>query len=164
MRTILHDFDKKAIKHFDFNKDDKVFSSLECTKNCIACFSCWIKHPKKCCINDSHSKIIDCLGSSEEFIIISECKYGCYSASIKKSLERCIGYVLPYFTIRNNEIHHKSRFKNKLNLKVYFYGNIDKNDKKACESLVKANSVNLNASSYEIKYFSHYKEIIKCIQ
>jgi len=103
------------------------------------------------------------LKETNELIIISKNRYGCYSTPVKKVLERSIGYVLPYFTIRNNEIHHKSRYKNKLKLSVYFYGNINDDNKDTIEKLVKANSVNLNTKEYKIRYLKNIKEIEKCI-
>lgn len=163
MRTIIHDLDVNDSKYITFDEEDKIINSLECCKSCIGCFSCWVKHPKKCALNDEFSNNAEYLKDSDEFIIISKCRYGCYSGSTKRLLERCIGYVLPYFTIRNNEIHHESRYDKKLKLSVYFYGYITDEDKEVTDNLVRANSVNLNASDYEIKYFDNLKEIDKCI-
>lgn len=163
MRTIIHDLCEKEINKIKFNKEDKLISSLDCKNNCIGCFSCWIKQPKKCAINDNYSNVVEFLKDSEELMLISKCRYGCYSNEVKRVLERCIGYVLPYFTIRNSEMHHKSRYDKKLKLVSYFYGDIDEEDKKSADILVKANAVNLNASEYQVKYFKNIKEIVKCI-
>ena len=163
MRTIIHDLSEKDLKKFKFKKDDKVISSLNCSNNCIGCFSCWIKHPKKCAIKDEFSNIVEYIKDSEELILISNCRYGCYSNEVKRVLERCIGYVLPHFTIRNKEIHHQSRYDNKLKLSTYFYGNITDEDKMCVDKLVKANAINLNTREYSIKYVHNLKEIIKCI-
>ena len=100
---------------------------------------------------------------SDELILISKCRYGCYSAPVKRVFERCIGYVLPFFTMRNNEIHHESRYDKKIKLSTYFYGNISRVDRKCIEKLVSANSINLNASEYEINCVSNLKELGKCI-
>ena len=163
MRTIIHDLNENDLKKLKFDIDDKLLSSLSCTNNCIGCFSCWIKHPKRCALKDDFSEIVEFLKDSDEIVLISRCRYGCYSASTKRVLERCIGYVLPHFTIRNNEIHHQSRYNKKLKLSTYFYGNIDDEDKKAIEKLVEANSINLNTCEYEINYIHNIKEIGKCI-
>lgn len=163
MRMIIHDLNEREIKKIKFNNDDKVISSLNCSKNCIGCFSCWIKHPKKCAIKDDYSNMVEILKESDELILISNCRYGCYSSDVKRVLERCIGYVLPHFTIRNNEIHHLSRYKNKLKLCTYFYGNITEEDKKCVYNLVKANSINLNAKEYQVKFVNNLKEIKECI-
>lgn len=160
MRTIIHDLKENEIK---FNKDDKVISSINCTKNCIGCFSCWVKHPKRCTLMDEYSDIVEYIKDSDELILISKCRYGCYSSEVKRVFERCIGYVLPYFELRNNEIHHKSRYDKKIKLSTYFYGNITNEDKKCVDKLVKSNSINLNAYDYSINYVDNLKEIEKCI-
>lgn len=160
MRTIIHDLKENEIS---FKKDDKVISSIDCRKNCIGCFSCWVKHPKKCVLKDEYSDIVEYIKESDEFILISKCRYGCYSSEVKRVLERCIGYVLPYFEIRNNEIHHKSRYDNKIKLSTYFYGKITDEDKKCVDKLVKANAINLNAYDYSINYVDNLEDIKKCI-
>ena len=139
-----------------------MLSGLECKHHCIGCFSCWIKHPKYCALKDDYSRIADNLKTSSELIIISKCRYGSYSADTKRVLERCIGYVLPYFTIRENEIHHEPRYKEQLKLKTYFY-DVSEEDKSVAEKLVKANAINLNAKEYEITYLKDKKELAKCI-
>lgn len=163
MRTIIHDLNDNELKGVNFNSGDKVISSLNCNHNCIGCFSCWLKHPKKCIFNDDFSNITDFLKDSDEFIIISRNRYGSYSAPVKRVLERCIGYVLPHFTIRNNEIHHKSRYDKKLKLSVYFYGDITEDDKIVMDKLVNANCINLNANEYKVNYVNNLKEDMKCI-
>ena len=160
MKTIIHDLKENEI---EFNKDDKILVSNTCNNNCIGCFSCWIKHPKKCALKDEYSNITEYIKDSDELVLISKNRYGCYSSEVKKTLERCIGYVLPYFEIRNNEIHHKSRYNKKLKLSTYFYGNISNKDKECLEKLVKANAINLNAYDYSITYIKNIEEITKCI-
>lgn len=162
MRTILHDLNKKELKKIKFKQDDIIISCQDCQKHCIGCFACWVKQPKKCSLRDEFSNISDYLKDSDELVIISKCRYGCYSSTIKRVLERCIGYVLPYFTIRNNEIHHEARYPKQLKFKIYFY-NINEDDKEIAHALVKANSINLNAASYEINYLKDKKELSKCI-
>ena len=163
MRTIIHDLSEKEVKKLNFNKGDKIVSALECTKNCVGCFSCWTKHPKKCAINDSFSNLTDYIKKSDELILISKNRYGCYSSEVKRALERCIGYVLPYFCIRNNEIHHCSRYDKQIKMTSYFYGEMDEEDKENAKNLLRANAVNLNAGDYEIKYIKNIKEISNCI-
>lgn len=163
MRTIIHDLNEFEIKEMKFEEQDILVSSLMCTRNCIGCFSCWTKHPKKCAIKDGFSNIVEFIKDSDELVIISKNRYGCYSAYTKRVLERCIGYVLPFFTIRNGEIHHESRYDKKIKFSAYFYGDINEQDKNCLEKLVCANAINLNASSYELKCVSDLKELETCI-
>lgn len=163
MKTIIHDLNEKELKKIRFNKDDKIISALNCNNNCIGCFSCWIKHPKTCVIKDEFSNIVEYIKNSDELVLVSKCRYGCYSHEVKRVLERCIGYVLPHFTLRNNEIHHQSRYDEKIKLSTYFYGKISEEDKNCVHKLVKANSINLNASEYQVNYVDNLKELEKCI-
>ncbi len=152
MRTIIHDLNDKEIDKFGYNDDDIIINATDCENSCTGCFSCWVKHPTKCMYNDLYSDIPSYLKNSDELVLISKNRYGCYSNNLKRVLERCIGYVLPHFTIREGKIHHVSRYKKQLFLKVYFYGDITTNDKECLYELVKANSINLNCSDFDIKY------------
>ena len=151
MKTIIHDLKFLDEDYFKFNEDDVIINANECKKSCIGCFSCWIKHPKICIYKDGFSNITEALKNSDELIIISKNRFGCYSESVKRTLERCIGYVLPYFTIREKHIHHASRYDKKLKLTTYFYGEITNGDLECLDRLAKANSINLNAYNYEVK-------------
>ena len=151
MKTIIHDLEFLDKKLFDISDNDIIINANNCKNSCIGCFSCWINHPKVCIYKDSYSNITEALKNSDELILISKNRFGCYSENVKRVLERCIGYVLPYFTIRDKHIHHASRYNKKLKLTTYFYGDITNQDFKCLDKLVKANNINLNASSYEIK-------------
>ena len=157
MKTIIHDLNKDV---FINNDNNYIINSNLCQNTCIGCFSCWIKHPKKCIYRDNFSNLAGHLKNADELVIISKARYGSYSTNVKRVLERCLGYILPYFEIRNKMIHHVSRYPKKLNFKVIFYGDITKEEKKCLEDLVRANSINLNAKNYEINYYQNEEEII----
>lgn len=162
MKTIIHDFDKKKI-NLKMKDNYKLINANDCTNSCIGCFSCWIKHPIKCIYNDDFSNLVDYIKNSDELILISKCRYGCYSSEVKRVFERCIGFVLPYFEQRQGMIHHMSRYNNSIKLKVYFYGDINEYDRKCCCELVRANAINLDTDNFEVNFFKDYKEIEKCI-
>lgn len=154
MKTIITDINEYD-SIIDVDSNDKVILARDCKNSCIGCFSCWIKHPKKCIYKDNYSDITESLKNSDELIIISKNRFGCYSETVKRVFERCIGYVLPYFTIRDKHIHHASRYKKRLKLTTYFYGDINDDDITCLNNLVKANSINLNAKSYEVKVINN---------
>ena len=163
MRTIIHDLNDKDLFDISFYEDDKLVSAVKCKNACRGCFNCWIRHPKKCVYDDEYSNLTESLKQSDELLLISKCRYGCFSTYTKRVLERCIGYVLPYFTMREGSMHHISRYKNKLKLKVYFYGNIDSFDKECSYDLVKANALNLNIDDFQVYYLNDIEELKKCI-
>ena len=69
--------------------------------------------------------------------------------------------------MRNNEMHHTSRYKNKFKLSVYAYGeNITYEEKETMKELVTANVINFNGSSSNV-YFSEniasFKELKEAV-
>ena len=147
-------------------EDNEVLSLEEGTlldgnncKKCVGCFKCWTDG-KNCVIKDNYYNNGEKLLESDELIIISKCIYGCYSSKVKRMLERSISYVEPYFTLRNREIHHKSKTNKKLTLSVYFYGNnISFDEKNIAKKLIERNKLNLNIIDSHIYFYDDYKEI-----
>ena len=66
----------------------------------------------------------------------------------------------PYFIIKNGEMHHRRRYKNIINIHVYFYGeNITEKEKLTAQKLVKANSVNLDCNIGRVSFFQSIEEM-----
>lgn len=152
MKTIIHDLEENINKkHLVLNYDN--------INNCIGCFNCWTSTPMNCIHNDKCKNSCKKILKSDTLIIISKCIYGTYSYKIKKILERNIGIVMPYFTIRNKEIHHKIRIKNKLNFITIFYGDISNKEKQLLERLVNRNALNFNLNKPKIFYFKDEEDV-----
>lgn len=120
----------------------------------------WVKTPAACVIRDKYGDMGEYLSKSDELVIISECCYGGFSPFVKNVLDRSISYIHPYFIIKNGEMHHKRRYKNKIKLKVLFYGgNITDREKQTAEKLVKANSINLHCKTYSVSFIENIMEV-----
>lgn len=152
MITIIHDLKKKI-------KTQHLVLDYNNIKNCIGCFNCWTNTPMNCIHNDKCKNSCKNILKSDTLIIISKCIYGTYSFKVKKILERNIGIVMPYFTIRNKEVHHKTRSKNKLNFINIFYGDIDNKEKILLEKLVNRNALNFNLDKPKIFYFKDEDDV-----
>lgn len=156
MRTIIYDLEDTS--YLKFKDNDVLLNDIN--KSCIGCFSCWVRTPLHCIHKDKISNNGENLLKCDDLIIISKFTYGSYSSSIKKILERSISYVEPFFTLRNGEIHHKTRTNKKLNFSIYFYGpNISDEYKIVATKLVNANMNNLNTNKPNIYFYNDYKEI-----
>lgn len=156
MRTIIYDLEDTS--YLDFNDNDVLLSDVD--KACIGCFSCWVRNPFHCIHKDKISNNGECLLKCDELIIISRFTYGSYSSDVKRILERSLSYVEPFFTLRNREIHHRTRTDKKLDFKIYFYGTgISDEDKKVATRLAKANMNNLNTNDVKVYFYDDYKEI-----
>ena len=169
MTVLIHDLTENELHSIlpKINDNIRVITNDGTIEKCIGCFSCWVKTPCKCILKDDYNRLGSLYSNCDELIIVTKCYYGCYSPFIKNVLDRSINYVLPYFTLRNNEIHHTSRYPEKLKLSVYVYGdNITDAEKNTMKDLVLANFINLNGSSYGIYFsdnISSFKELKEAI-
>lgn len=154
---IIHDLTEK---YLDFPQEAIVIENNKPIKKCVGCFGCWIKTPGTCVISDGYQNMGAKAGATDEMVIISKCTFGSYSSFVKNVLDRSISYVLPYFEIRNGEMHHSSRYDNKLKISAYFYGeNLLEEEKKTAELLVKANAMNFNAEVNKIVFVDKKEQL-----
>lgn len=161
MKVVIHDLDKKAWSKFkNVPSKSKVISDNGTIKRCVGCFGCWVKTPGQCVLADDYQKMGELLGSAEELVIISHCSFGGYSSFVKNVMERSISYVLPYFEMREGEMHHKARYENHIRMRVYFYGDdITEAEKSSAKSLVEANARNFQAVVEEVAFASTPEEL-----
>lgn len=158
-RFIIYDMQEQKEGLFLNPKEgDALFAAAPAVKHCIGCFGCWIKEPGRCVIKDRADEVIPRMVKCRELILVSPILYGGYSQNIKAVLERCIGYILPYFRIANGRMRHKLRYKNPFSLGVYFYGECDEDEKDIAERLVKANAINLGIENYSVHFCKNAKE------
>ena len=148
---------KKSKNWIENNEEEvKIISDENKIKNCTGCFCCWIKNPGRCILKDGYENLAELYSKAEKITIISKCCYGTYSPFVKNVLDRSIPYLLPFFKLKNNEMHHTIRYKRKLFLEVYFYGNdLTELEKNTAEKTVKANCVNLNVKKFNVSFLEN---------
>lgn len=162
MKLLIHDLEIKDFqKLFPNSLDELITISNDSTiHHCIGCFGCWVKTPAACIIRDKYGDMGEYLSKCKEIIIISKCCYGGFSPFVKNVLDRSISYVHPYFIIRNGEMHHRMRYKNHVDMRVWFYGeNITEKEKETAQNLVKANSINLNFNVSSVTFIHSITEM-----
>jgi multimeric flavodoxin WrbA len=162
MKLLIHDLDEEKCKELLPSTIDNltILSDNGSMQHCIGCFGCWIKTPGACVIRDSYGDIGECLSKCDEVMVISKCFYGGYSPFIKNVMDRCNPYMHPYFEIRNREMHHRRRYNNHFDLKVWFYGeNITEQEKQTAEKLIQANAINKDCSVSEVTFLQDIAEI-----
>ena len=75
-------------------------------------------------------------------------------------LDRSISYELPFFEIREGEMHHRKRYDNQFLMRVIFYGSdITEEEKETAKELVKANAVNLHGKVKEVLFVESAEKI-----
>jgi hypothetical protein len=162
MKLLIHDLEEGEFKELLSSKIDNVtiVSDDGTIHHCIGCFGCWIKTPGACVIRDKYGDMGECLSKCNEVIIISKCFYGGFSPFVKGVMDRSISYIHPYFEIRNGEMHHKDRYNNHFDLKVWFYGeNITEQEKQTAEKLIQANAINLKCKTQKVTFVQDIAEI-----
>lgn len=121
---------------------------------CIGCFGCWVKTPGKCVICDGYEGTGMDMSRCTELILISRCCYGSVSPFVKTVMDRAISYIHPDFVIRKGEMHHKLRYKNKILISAYFYGeNITDREKETARRIARANADNYDGEVGEVCFY-----------
>ena len=87
-------------------------------KPCRGCFSCWVKTPGRCVIEDDQEAILRETATSDLFIWLTPVTFGGYSPELKKALDRIIPVLLPFFARLHGETHHPLRYPRRRRLLV----------------------------------------------
>jgi multimeric flavodoxin WrbA len=162
MKLLIHDIEQEALSSNMLAETDdiKIISEDSPIHNCIGCFGCWVKTPAACVIRDKYGDMGEILSKCEKVTIISKCLYGGFSPFVKSVMDRSISFVLPYFMIKNGEMHHRTRYDNHFNLEVIFYGeDITEKEKQTAMKLAEANSINLHCKDYRISFVKNLSEL-----
>jgi multimeric flavodoxin WrbA len=82
-------------------------------KKCIGCFSCWVKTPGVCALNDDGRKLPEEWARADLVVYSTPVFLGSYSPRLKTQLDRLIPVLLPYFKKFDGETHHPQRYPKK---------------------------------------------------
>lgn len=77
---------------------------------CRGCFSCWLKTPGRCVIQDDQEDILRAAAGCERFVWLTPITFGGYSPELKKALDRILPIMLPFFKRVRGETHHPLRY------------------------------------------------------
>jgi len=144
MKVIIHDLSELDFSSLGITGNDlEVINANDTFAPCTGCFSCWLKTPGVCRINDGLKNFGALSGNCEEMVIISRNYYGGYSAAVKRILDRGVPSSLPFFTYRSGKMRHRTRYNvKKKNLTVFLYGDFLEVEEEAAKLMVEANRSN----------------------
>lgn len=152
------------LKDYNLNLDDLHY--------CIGCFNCWLKTPGTCVFDDVGRNICEDFVKSDVVLYLGPIKYGCYSPVIKRTFDRIIPDILPFFKKVNGEIHHVGRYDKYPEIVAIGYSeDISDEEEETFNSLVTANGINLQKSDVKAyvcrndvdinKYISDFQSYLK---
>ncbi len=131
---------------------------------CAGCFGCWIKTPGECVFKDISGEINKAYIGSDIAIFVSPVKYGCYSPAIRRTLDRVLPNILPFFKKVNGELHHAPRYKKYPKFVTLGYGeDVATEEADTFRALSHANAINFQtdkAQTYIIKKESELESIL----
>lgn len=146
-----------AVSSFDIQKEDMHY--------CVGCYNCWLKTPGQCVFNDISSDINKDYVGSDMAIFVSPVKYGCYTPAIRRTLDRMLPNILPFFKLMNGEMHHTPRYKKYPRFVTFGYGeSITAEEEDTFQCLSNANAINFQAGkaqTYMSRKESEVDDIMK---
>ena len=158
MNLLIHDLNEEEWKEISADyRGWEIISDNGTIKPCVGCFGCWVKEPGECVIKDGYEKMGALIHKADEVTVISRYSYGGFSSFVKNVFDRSIGWVLPYFEIYENEMHHKKRYPEDKPITFIFRGSgLTDADKQKANDYVKAVCRNLRGYVKDI-VFEEYK-------
>lgn len=144
---IIHDLPEEQLRSvIEINDSDRTLYADGSFRNCVGCFGCWLKTPTECVIRDALPRMSSLLYGSDEVIVVSRMTYGWLSSECKCVLDRCIGYMQPFFTKVRGEMHHRQRSRHRIKLVYMLYGSSTERERELTKELAERNALNLGAA------------------
>jgi multimeric flavodoxin WrbA len=104
-------------------------------------------------IKDGYDKMGKLIHTADKVVVISRYTYGGFSSFVKNVFDRSIGWVLPYFEVVDNEMHHKKRYPEDKSFTFIFRGTgLTEDDKTKATKYVEAAARNFRAIVSDVMF------------
>ncbi|SMP51259.1 NADPH-dependent FMN reductase [Sphaerochaeta associata] len=107
------DFDFPCGYELDLNKTE--------LKDCLGCWSCWLKTPGRC-VHSDLNEFYKAYLAADKVVIFSKVSHGFVSGNLKTLFDRIIPLYLPYLTFKSGESMHVPRYESYPEVEVYYEG------------------------------------------
>ena len=77
---------------------------------CQGEFDCWLATPGRCKIQDRQQEIVEAFAASDAVLLVGRVSFGGFSFRLKRSIDRLICLVAPFFEKRAALTHHERRY------------------------------------------------------
>lgn len=128
----------------DHLKDHKI-------EHCKGCFGCWVNTPGECLIDDENREFARKFVNADLVVILTPVTFGGYSSYIKRSLDRFIPLVSPFFISIGGETHHRKRYRKYPDILVVGVADGKSPDEvNVFKKLVERNTINLHTRNWSV--------------
>lgn len=122
---------------------------------CQGCFDCWVKSPGECKIGDFGRDLAKKMVQNDLIIHFTPIIFGGFSSELKKVIDRFIPTILPFFTIRSGETHHKYRYEKRASIiAVGILNSWNEEEESTFKQLVYRNKINMGSPLHEAIIFT----------
>lgn len=77
---------------------------------CTGCWNCWVKSPGVCMHKDDMPEVYREIMAADLFLLLSPLSMGFVNSLTKKTCDRLIPLIHPYFELVDGETHHMKRY------------------------------------------------------
>jgi multimeric flavodoxin WrbA len=77
---------------------------------CVGCFGCWVKTPGECVTPDDGPTMCQAVIQADFMLWAAPIRMGFPSALLKKTMDKSIPLIHPYFAVDHGEAHHRARY------------------------------------------------------
>ncbi len=117
--------------------------------NCAGGFSCWIRTPGVCNVDDDNRAIAAAIVASDLLVYLTPVTFGGYSSALKRMVDHQIQNVSPFFATLEGETHHQKRYETSQDfLAVGWLETPDAHAEAVFRHLAERNAINLRATTH----------------
>ena len=113
---------------------------------CTGCSYCTEKEAGICIRDDDMRKIYPKISSSEIHIYLTPISFGGFNSDLKKIIDRFSPLYLPTYSLKENELHHPSRYSSPQ--KILFIGVLNKDELQRQEETFRLVTRRLKTASF----------------
>jgi multimeric flavodoxin WrbA len=114
--------------------------------NCAGDFSCWIRSPGQCNVDDDNRLVASEMMSSDQMVLLTPVTFGGYSGLLKRAVDHFIQNISPFFRSVDGETHHRPRYRHYPDpVVIGWLPQPDARDEQVFRNLVARNGINFYA-------------------
>lgn len=119
---------------------------------CRSCGSCGLKTPGRCVLGDDLEPIMRKLAGCKKIIFISQIRFGGYSSTLKKLVDRLMVMGLPLYMVKDGHLLHPMRYDADYLIGIGVATDSQGNQKDSFSGLVESNGLNFSTAYKSLIY------------